>query len=332
MFIQSSASSTMAKPTTESSGGSVSDTTARPRTAGRRHVDAPPGADHHRRVAKELVHLRDPQRVLITDWRHTGPDTFLLRAQWPTHSGSWAYDPRLLTQTIRQAGLTIAHAEYQVPLTHQTTLREFHYTVDPDFRVHPGEAPLFEVEVAIPGHGQTGRTARSLPMTMRILREGVPVAGSQSDFGWISPAAYRRLRGEHLTVDWGNWPLPAPVDPASVGRAAASDVVLCPTGDPLRWLLRSDIANTHLLDHPVDHVPGLGLIEAAVQAAEATVRPGILHLTALDAEFERYVEFDTVCRIEAEPLRKGPDTVLVRVTGTQSGHTAFRSELTGTLR
>ncbi|MEU9351508.1 ScbA/BarX family gamma-butyrolactone biosynthesis protein [Streptomyces griseoloalbus] len=311
----------------------MSDTVARPHIAGRHHTDAPPDTDDHQRerVPKELVHLRDPQRVLITDWRRSGADTFLLRAQWPAHTGSWPYDPRLLTQTIRQSGLTVAHAEYQVPLTHQTTLREFHYTVNPDFRVHPGEAPLFEVEVSVPRHGQTGRTARALPMDMRVFREGALVAGAQSDFSWVSPPAYRRLRGERVTVDWGNWPLPAPLDPASVGRAAASDVVLSPTGEPLRWLLRSDIANTHLLDHPVDHVPGLGLIEAAVQAAQATVQPGVFHPTAVDTEFERYVEFDVACLVEAEPLHKGPDTLVVRITGTQSGHTAFRSELTGTI-
>ncbi|MGA5899033.1 ScbA/BarX family gamma-butyrolactone biosynthesis protein [Streptomyces venetus] len=310
----------------------MSKTTARPHRTGRHHADAPPGNDSHERVAKELVHLRDPQRVLITDWRGNGADRFLLRAQWPAHTGSWPYDPRLLTQTVRQSGLTVAHAEYEVPLTHQTTLREFRYTVDPDFRAHPGEAPVFEVEVSIPQYARTGRGARSLPMHMRIFREGVLVAGAQSDFGWISPPAYRRLRGERATVDWGNWPLPAPLDPASVGRAAASDVVLCPTGEPLRWLLRNDIANTHLLDHPVDHVPGLGLIEAAVQAAQATVRDGVFHPTAVDTEFERYVEFDLACLIEAETLEKGPDTLVVRVTGTQAGHTAFRSELTGTVR
>ncbi|MFJ4541829.1 ScbA/BarX family gamma-butyrolactone biosynthesis protein [Streptomyces tibetensis] len=309
----------------------MSDTTARPGRAGRHHADAAPGPDHHERVPKELVHLRDPQRVLITDWRRSGPDTFLLRARWPDHTGSWPYDPRLLTQTIRQSGLTVAHAEYQVPLTHQTTLREFHYTVDPDFRLHPGEAPLFEVEVSIPAREQTGRAARSLPMDMRVFREGVLVAGAQSDFSWISSPAYRRLRGERVTVDWGNWTLPAPLDPASVGRAAASDVVLCPTGEPLRWYLRSDIANTHLLDHPVDHVPGLGLIEAAVQTAQAAVPHGVFHTTAVDIEFERYVEFDVTCLVEAELLEKGPDMLVVRVTGSQDGHTAFRSELTGTI-
>ena len=81
----------------------------------------------------------------------------------------------------------------------------------------------------------------------------------------------------------------------------------------------------------MDHVPGLGLIEAAVQAAQAAVRPGVFHPTAVDTEFERYVEFDVPCLVEAEPLRKGPDTLVVRITGTQSGHTAFRSELTGTV-
>ncbi|MFD0381589.1 AfsA-related hotdog domain-containing protein [Streptomyces stramineus] len=39
-----------------------------------------------------------------------------------------------------------------------------------------------------------------------------------------------------------------------------------PTSDPRQWLLRHPFANTVLYDHPVDHVPGLVLIEAAHQA------------------------------------------------------------------
>ncbi|WP_260845011.1 AfsA-related hotdog domain-containing protein [Streptomyces sp. SLBN-31] len=50
-----------------------------------------------------------------------------------------------------------------------------------------------------------------------------------------------------------------------------TDVVLSPLGQPHRWQLRVDTRHPVLFDHIVDHVPGMLLIEAARQAATATL-------------------------------------------------------------
>ncbi|MEV6618691.1 AfsA-related hotdog domain-containing protein [Streptomyces sp. NPDC051051] len=76
-----------------------------------------------------------------------------------------------------------------------------------------------------------------------------------------------------------------------------------------------------MFDHPVDHVPGLALLEAADQAARALLSPASLAPTAIEATYWRYVEFDQPCRIEAESLAE-PGSV--RVTGVQEGEPAFR--------
>ncbi|MEE1757458.1 ScbA/BarX family gamma-butyrolactone biosynthesis protein [Streptomyces sp. SP18CS02] len=293
-------------------------------------------------VPKEYVHLRNEETIYVTGWTRLGPDDFSLTARWPAHSGEWRYDPRMLAQLIRQSGLVIAHAEYSVPTAHQTLLHDFNYSVEPAFRLPRGRAVDLDVEVGVSRTRHNGRAA--LSMDIRVLRDGVLMARADSQFGWISPAAYRRLRGEHLTVDWARWPLPAPLPPESVGRDAVTDVVLAAGDAGHRWQLRNESANVLLFDHPVDHVPGLVLIEAAYQAAHAGLAPVVFETTAVTSDFTRYVEFDEPCWIDAEVVASaangtgtgavgmapGPLTVLV--TGTQGGETAFRIALSGTAR
>ena len=141
------------------------------------------------------------------------------------------------------------------------------------------------------------------------------VARADSEFGWISPRVYRRLRGEHLTVDWNAWPLPAPVDPRTVGRHTPADVVLAAGDRPRHWQLRNDVENVLLYDHPVDHVPGLALMEAARPGrTRRSAHPARFEATTVTSAFERYAEFDRPCWVEAETLPVGPGEISVLVT------------------
>lgn len=251
----------------------------------------------------------------------------MLTARWPSTHGDLPFDPRTLTQTIRQSGLVIAHAEYGVPISHQTLLRTLDFSTEPGFRVSPGLPTDLDVMVTVAERKRTGRSTNSLNMTFRIFREGAAVATAESEFAWISPPAYRRLRGDRLTVDWGTWPLPAPIAPELAGRSTAAEVVLAPGGLPHRWLLRNDISNTTLFDHPVDHVPGLALVEAADQAARAFLAPTPFAPGRVATSYARYVEFDRPCWIEAESLpAPGADRFTVRITGTQDDVQTFRVE------
>ncbi|MFE5969794.1 ScbA/BarX family gamma-butyrolactone biosynthesis protein [Streptomyces sp. NPDC056463] len=276
-----------------------------------------------------FTHLTIRQSILVTSWERTGEHTSTLRVHWPSASAGRPYDPRVLNQTIRQSGLVVAHAEYDVPLDHQTLLRFLDITVADPFPIPDGQPAHLDVDVTV-ARPKGGRQARSsLHMDFRIRHEGTTVARADSEFGWISPQVYRRVRGEHLTVDWGSWPLPEPVDPVRVGREDTTDVLLSPTGDPYRWHLRNDVANTVLFDHPVDHVPGLTLMEAADQAAHAVLGPETFRPTEVSTSYVRYVEFDRPCLIEAELLPAEPGRFAVSVTGTQDGTRAFSAVFRG---
>ncbi|MFJ4842017.1 ScbA/BarX family gamma-butyrolactone biosynthesis protein [Streptomyces sp. NPDC088746] len=294
---------------------------------------APPppqdAAEGQEGIPKEYVHLGRPEMVFLTAWRRREDGEFSLTARWPAPAAGLPYDPRVLTQTIRQSGLVIAHAAYGVPLSDQTLLHYFDFTVAAGFSVSPSGLCDLAVEVSVTEPKKRGRTVSSLGMDVRVVQGDSIVAHAESEFGWISPRAYRRLRGEQLALDWNTWPLPAPVDPGTVRRPAPSDVVLAAGDRPLQWRLRNDVDNTVLYDHPVDHVPGLVLMEAAHQAAHAAVHPAPFEATTVTSAFERYAEFDRPCLIEAETLPAGPGEISVLVTAEQDGETVFRGRLTG---
>ncbi|MFJ7150523.1 ScbA/BarX family gamma-butyrolactone biosynthesis protein [Streptomyces sp. NPDC100445] len=285
-----------------------------------------PASHEARSTAKlgEYTHLRHISAILVSSWRRERPDVFTVTAHWPEHHGPGPYDPRLLAQTVRQSGLLVAHAEYGVPTGHQTLLNSLKITTQPGFRT--AGACDFEVDITV-----TRRARRcALGMRFRIRRGHATVCLAETEFGWVSPAAYRRMRGRHLTVDWGEWPLPAPIGRHLAGRADDGDVLLAAGTAGHRWRLRNDVSNTLLFDHPVDHVPGLVLLEAAHQAARAAAGPEPVELTDVAIDFERYVEFDEPCWIDARRLSTlVPNWYAVAVTGRQGGEVAFEARLSG---
>ncbi|MFG3498306.1 ScbA/BarX family gamma-butyrolactone biosynthesis protein [Streptomyces sp. NPDC047928] len=276
------------------------------------------------------THLQHDEFLLVTGWQRATDRDFTFRVTWPAVQGDLAYDPRLLAQTVRQTGLVVAHAEYGVPLTHQTMLSTLGFTISPGLRLPRDRPSALDVQVTVAEAGSGRRANGSLRMDFHVLLGGATVARAEAAFGWISPGAYRRVRGDRVDVDWGAWPLPEAIGAEHVGRASAADVVLAAGDRPGRWLLRNDTGNRLLFDHPVDHVPGLALLEAAHQAAHALPAPAPLVPSGIAAAYQRYVEFDRPCWIEAASLpAAAPGERLVRVTGTQDGQPAFTVDFTG---
>ncbi|WP_351234339.1 ScbA/BarX family gamma-butyrolactone biosynthesis protein [Streptomyces sp. NPDC002133] len=291
--------------------------------SGLSEVSEPAAGERTAAVPKEYVHLHREEAVLLTGWASLGSDTYAVTARWPQTPDDAHYDPMLITQTIRQSCLVVAHAERAVPVTSQTLMERMDFSVAEGYRV-PRKTPadLF-VKLACKSTGQ-----RSMRIELTAVHEDHTVLESVVDFSWVSPAVYRRLRGEHLTVAWGEAPVPAPVPAATVGRTDTSAVVLAPADRPGRWELRMDVGNTDLYDHPVDHVPGLALIEAAHQAAHAaTGFEGIVPICTAST-FERYVEFDSACWIDAEVVQEAAEGVTrVEIKGVQNDRPAFRTTL-----
>jgi hypothetical protein len=285
-------------------------------------------------VPKEFVHRASVAEVLLTDWERTDDTRFTVSAQWPRgHSFFTAvdgfHDPLIAAETIRQASTLLAHTEFGIPLGHHFLMWDLTVRVHPE-QLLVGTAPAsVQLDITCSDLKRRGNQLTGGRNHMVLRRDGKKVATGSASYTSATPAVYRRLR-QGRTLDSGRPPLPltAPVAPQSVGRMSPRDVVLSPAGQANRWQLRVDTRHPVLFDHPVDHIPGMMLIEAARQATAATLKGSFLPLS-LDSSFDRYAELDAPCLIEAHPApadtESGEQSVLV--TGHQHGEAVFRSHV-----
>ncbi|WP_425583539.1 ScbA/BarX family gamma-butyrolactone biosynthesis protein [Streptomyces macrosporus] len=264
-------------------------------------------------------------------------DRFALTGQWPrahtlfTVGNGDRHHPLLAAETIRQVGLYLAHAEFDVPLGHVFLMHDLEFTVDRE-RLRIGRTPT---DLALEATAEVDRrspqrTRFHMDITIRRADEDRPLARGGGTFTALAPATYRRMRGERETTD--DVVLrdrPTPAAPFLVGRTAPLDVVLSPADRPGRWLLSPDPRNPVLFDHSTDHFPGMVLLEAAYQASHDLFLSLGTEPTAAKAVFHRYAELDEPCTVEAE---RTPHSVTgdrgVEVTARQGGNPVFTCVLT----
>ncbi|MFF3848848.1 ScbA/BarX family gamma-butyrolactone biosynthesis protein [Streptomyces sp. NPDC002328] len=275
-------------------------------------------------VPRQLVHRAAVAETLLTDWRRTGTDRFSVSAQWPRAHGlhvssDWsAYDPLLVVETVRQSGTLVAHTEYDVPLDHQFVLQELQVVTVPG-KLGVGPLPAEpEVELAFTDVRYRGRRPAAVRYTARVLRDGDPVATADVAFTCVSAPVYRRLRGGRTPDTVTAVPVPPAAPAADVGRSLPTDVVLSSADGPDRRQLRVDTGHPVFFDHPLDHVPGMLLLEAARQAARLRTGPERAPV-AYGARFHRYAELDEPVWIETSGGQRGD----VQVLGAQGKSTVF---------
>nr|WSY51626.1 A-factor biosynthesis protein [Streptomyces sp. NBC_00886] len=257
-------------------------------------------------VPRALVHRSAVSEVLVTGVRHGGDGVHQVGAQWSrAHSyygpvaGRW-HDPMIFAETIRQACVLLAHQTLDIPLANPFL------TTTHAFTILAGGAQLTDqpadvlLEVSLHDVVRRGASVSAFASSIDAFREGEPIGIGKSSANCVSPSVYRRLRGPRF----GAAPLgevPAPLPHELVGRSRPSDVVLGRSPDEGRWVLRAEPSHPILFDHPVDHVPGMVLMEAARQAALLTVGCPDGLLVSCAATFCKYVEFDVPCIVSSSP-------------------------------
>ncbi|QMU77269.1 transcriptional regulator [Streptacidiphilus sp. PB12-B1b] len=288
-------------------------------------------------IPKEVVHKDAAGEVLLRELRHTGADQYVVTARWPSDHHFYLargglYDPLLLTESIRQCLPLLSHAAYGVPREHPLLWETYSYRLHPQALRIDGLDPEVRLEIACPEVVRRGARTAALTLQIRAFRGAIPLATARTRFTIQTPAVYQRLRagqGDAARAMAGALPLLQPVPPGLTGRDHFHDVVLAPTDAPDHWQLRIDTAHPILFDHPVDHAPGMLLLEAARQAAQALAHPRPVLPAAMDVVFTRYVELDRPCWIQAAPLSEDPDGApRVRVALGHDDDPAFRAAVT----
>ncbi|WP_411078894.1 ScbA/BarX family gamma-butyrolactone biosynthesis protein [Streptomyces sp. cmx-18-6] len=261
-------------------------------------------------VLQEQTHKTDPVSVLLKSWRRRGKDAFTIHARWPAGHGFYAprhgtHDPLLWCETVRQVLPFLSHAAYRVPMGHQLLWRDFTWELRAESLGADSAPAAVDLHVTCEDVKYRKDRASALTLSVEAERDGRLLGRARTGFTIQDRAVYERLRGPYagvLSSDLHDRPLPAPADPAHVGRGDVKDVVLSPTGAPRTWELRADTTHPYFFDHAVDHAPGMLLLEAARQAACATAHPAPVVVLGMDTAFARYAEFDAPCRLVADPL------------------------------
>ncbi|MGW0599004.1 ScbA/BarX family gamma-butyrolactone biosynthesis protein [Streptomyces sp. NPDC002776] len=275
-------------------------------------------------VPRQLVHRAAVAETLLTGWRRTGTDQFRVAAQWPrahplhVSSDRTAYEPLLVTETVRQSGTLLAHTEYEVPLGYRFVLQELRVTTRPEC-LRVGRMPAEpDVDVQIFDVRQRAGRPAAFRLSAAVTIDDTQVASAYFAASWTSEPVYRRLRGGRGAADVTALTPPPGLSPAEVDRTVPGDVVLAATDRPGRWQLRVDTAHPVFFDHPLDHVPGMLLLEAARQAVQV-VSGGKSVPVSYRATFDRYAELDRPTWIEAECGADGE----LQVLGVQGDSAVF---------
>ncbi|MGV4988452.1 ScbA/BarX family gamma-butyrolactone biosynthesis protein [Streptomyces sp. NRAIS4] len=285
-------------------------------------------------VPRELVHRAGIAEVMLTDWARVDDCHFTVAAQLPRRHGFFAtvdgcHDSLLIAETIRQAGILLSHTEFGVPLGHQFLMWDLTIGIEPERMLVEDTPASLDISISCMDIKRRGSNLAGFHYEAVIRRDGHVAATGSATFTCTSPEVYARLRAGRIGDDApAPLQLTSPIAPHDVGRASPTDVVLSPAREQDCWQLRVDTRHPVLFDHPVDHVPGMVLLEAARQATAAALGHTCLPV-GMTTTFSRYAELDTACSIEARvlpPHANGEEHVIV--TGRQNGQLVFTSDVT----
>ncbi|MFE6590776.1 ScbA/BarX family gamma-butyrolactone biosynthesis protein [Streptomyces sp. NPDC057781] len=253
-----------------------------------------------RTVPRALVHRAAISEVLLTGVSRCREDVYRIGAQWSRgHSyygavaGCW-HDPMLFAETIRQAGLLLAHEALKIPLGFSFLTETMSFEITEE-GARLGRQPADVVlEVTLRDVIRRRNVVSSYAYDVVAHRGGRRIGSGRLTANCVSPAVYRKLRGDRAEATAPR-EVPGGVSPELVGRTCEFDVVLgaeCMNG---ARPLRAEADHPVLFDHAVDHQPGMVIMEAARQAALAALRLPDGLLIGCDAVFRKYVEFDSPC-------------------------------------
>lgn len=289
-------------------------------------------------VARHLVHRQTVAEVLVTGIAQLGEGTAAVAAQWaraqPFYASSAGrHDETLVLETLRQAGLAVCHAQLGVSLDRQFLLRDLSLRVLDPSLLRVGDAPArLVVSCRLLALRQRRGDLREGRVEATVHRDGRPLAEASSTFSCVAPGAYGRLRATaRRGGDLGaRSPHRAGCAPAArageVGRLRPEDVLVCTCAGDGAFGLRVDPGHPFFFDHPLDHVPGMAVLEACRQAAAlwAHDMPAAARVGDGAIAFAGIVPLEGLVRLEVGLAPRGALVVRAGEGATGLARSSFR--------
>ncbi|OLF17856.1 hypothetical protein BU204_09990 [Actinophytocola xanthii] len=275
-------------------------------------------------VPPGLIRRINSSDVFVTYLGVLAEDKFEVGVRWPgSHSfyrpvAADLHDPLLFLESVREAGVLIAHAGYEIPRACKFLTRDKRFHVaDPEGLRTNGSDPV-DVTLVVTARDiqRRARSFAGMLFDAECYRDGVLIGSAAYRWSCVSAPGYARLRGQYRDAVPAAPADSSPVPHDLVGRCAPIDVMLAETAARSTWLLRVDPEHDVIYDHPMDHVPGNAIIEAGRQAALlVSNQPNAIPVGG-ELDFHHYIEFDQPCTVTAVPMS---GTSTVRLAFDQGG-------------
>ena len=284
-------------------------------------------------VPRHLVHRHAVAEVFLTDYRIESDSVYHVAVQLPVShrifdASSEQHDPLGVAEAFRQAVVLLCHTRYDIPLHFKFLMETFSFEMLGALGVQPTAGPLmFSLTVDNLTHRDGAVSGVDVS---GVLTEGTrPVARCNAVARGVSPEGYRRIRQgqeDYRTSERILPPGAAVIGPERVGRSSDRDVLISTDADRQTVFCTPDPRNHSLFDHPVDHIPGMILFEAARQAVREHTGDPATHIATLSAVFPRFTEWETPCHVSTTRLDASGHVHHVRFT--QEQETTAALELT----
>lgn len=305
-------------------------------------------------VPRHMVHRAAVSEVFLTGAARCSDMHFQCTAQLPRAHSYFSdhthqvghYDMLLLLEIFRQASIYVSHAFLDVNLDDK-----FIY-LDSDTRllqrralvVRDRPAPAV-VDVKVVDEYYRNGLRAGVTLDMTLLLQGEAAVHKRMGIRWMDSTTWDRMRTKAMArVQANTDPLiqmPTAASPSLVGRAHPGNVVIGQdmqeTAGELNTRVIVDQGNAGIFDHPLDHIPGMLLLEAFRQTALVAanryqgINPDELLLSRCQVRFTRFGEFglDTRCRVTSDTvcLADDQETVMMSMVIEQEGEAIATASL-----
>ena len=245
-----------------------------------------PILSYMRTVDRGLVHRDSLGEVFLTDLAALDAGSYAVAAQLPRSHAYYGdhllrpstYDPVLLLEASRQAGLAGAHQFFGVPADHKFILTHLRIHLEHPERIVVGPAPFpLTMLVRVADRKIREGVTTGVDSEVELSVNGVVIGRASVGLRFRSPSSYLSLRlgnrnGQELpsSATHACPVIGTPVAPHLVGRTNPDNVVLVDAsaqGNTARATLRTPTGHPSMFDHPQDHLPGMVITEGARQLA-----------------------------------------------------------------
>jgi hypothetical protein len=261
-------------------------------------------------VTRQLVHRKAMSEVYLIASERVGDNSFQIEAQWPRRhfffdAGSGRPDLVLVAETLRQATILTAHRYFAVPHQHIFLMGrlEAHLIAGVGLPTSVPSEIVVAVDVDQVRRGSRGVTALRTRLTFRC--GDVSIAEGLGELQILEPGIYARIRPRATGSS------DTPFDGSASDRGVA---LVHPDGAADRWELVIDRRHPVFFDHPLDHVPGMLIIEAVHQLIADVGGFPPMHITGFDGRFSAFLDLDAAVFLAGLHVTASPGSSSVEVS------------------